>query len=88
MDKELEEKIEEKIKEALDNASEINHLAVSLDHKGNSQSFKYGLVVGRLYNSFYYQSRRILRRDPTSNEFVEFLKILKKNEKKILDSIS
>jgi len=39
-----------------------------------------------LYNSFYYQSKRILDREPTNEEFAEFLKILKKYESDFLDS--
>jgi hypothetical protein len=88
MDKRLEQKINEKIEEALANVSEIHQLAKSFDTKGNSKSFMYGLVIGRLYNSFYYQSRRILKRDPTKDEFLEFLQILSKKEDKILKILS
>jgi hypothetical protein len=35
--------------------------------------------VGRIYNSFHYQTRRILRRDATEQEFSEFLKLLSDN---------
>ena len=31
-----------------------------------------GIVAGRLYNAFYYQTRRQLRRNPTPEEFEEF----------------
>lgn len=88
VDKRLEQKINEKIEEALANMDEIHNLAKSLDARGDSESFKYGLVVGRLYNSFYYQSRRILKRDPTKEEFFEFLQILRKRENDILKTIS
>ena len=36
-----------------------------------------GIVVGRIYNSFYYQTRRILGREPTDVEFQEFLDMIK-----------
>lgn len=88
VDKRLEQKINEKIEESLANMDEIHQLAKSLDSRGNSESFKYGLVIGRLYNSFYYQSRRILKRDPTKEEFSEFLQILRKRETDILKTIS
>jgi len=87
VDKRLEQKISEKIEEALSNMDEIHNLAKSLDARGDSESFKYGLVIGRLYNSFYYQSRRILKRDPTKDEFFEFLQILRKRETDILKTI-
>ncbi|MEM3143358.1 MAG: hypothetical protein QXW91_01855 [Candidatus Nitrosotenuis sp.] len=77
MDKRLEQKINEKIQEALATLDEIEHIAEMMDdQKGKDKSFQYGIVVGRLYNSFYYQSRRILGRSPTEEEFTEFLEIL------------
>ena len=44
----------------------------------NSISFSSGIIIGRLLNSFYYQHRRVLKRDPTDIEFTEFLEFLKK----------
>jgi hypothetical protein len=44
----------------------------------DSISFSSGIIIGRLFNSFYYQHRRILNRNPTDMEFTEFLKFLKK----------
>ena len=41
-------------------------------------SFSSGLLIGRLLNSFYYQHRRMLKRNPTDAEFNEFLEFLKK----------
>jgi hypothetical protein len=88
VDNRLEQKINEKIQESLSNISEINHIAKSLDqNRANSKDFKYGIIIGRLYNSFYYQSRRILKRDPTKEEFSEFLDILNKKRSEILKSL-
>ena len=44
----------------------------------DSISFSSGIIIGRLLNSFYYQHRRILKRDPTDIEFSELLEFLKK----------
>jgi hypothetical protein len=44
----------------------------------DSLSFSSGIMIGRLSNSFYYQHRRILKRNPTDMEFNEFLEFLKK----------
>ena len=44
----------------------------------DSISFSSGILIGRLLNSFYYQHRRVLKRDPTDTEFTEFLEFLKK----------
>lgn len=88
MDKRLEQKINEKIEESLANINEVHQIAKSLDaKKASSDSFRYGMIIGRLYNSFYYQSRRILKRDPTTQEFLEFLEILRKREAEILKKL-
>ena len=73
MDKMLKIKIEEKIQETLSNKNEIKNLLQSLSNIDDSKSFVLGVIVGRVYNSFYYQSKRILEREPTSQEFNEFI---------------
>ena len=86
MDKQLKGKLNHKINEVADKSDEILKIVKSLDElKTHSNSFGYGIVIGRLYNSFYYQCRRILKRDPTSEEFEEFLAILNKKQKEILN---
>ncbi len=88
MDSQLEEKVNQKIKEVAEKSDEIVRIINSLDElRNHSDSFGYGIVIGRLYNSFYYQCRRILKRNPTNEEFSEFLEILNKRQKEILDSL-
>lgn len=88
MDKKIEEKINQKIKEVAENSDEIYKIINSLEKlRSHSNSFGYGIVIGRLYNSFYYQCRRILKRNPTNEEFLEFLDMLNKNQVKILDAL-
>ncbi|MCH7757504.1 MAG: hypothetical protein IIA19_03375 [Thaumarchaeota archaeon] len=77
MDKILKNKIEEKIQETISNKNEIKQLLQSLSSVGESKSFVLGIIVGRIYNSFYYQSKRILNREPTDKEFQEFVKLVK-----------
>lgn len=77
MDKILKNKIEEKIQETISNKNEIKQLLQSLSSVGESKSFVLGIIVGRIYNSFYYQSKRILNREPTDKEFQEFIKLVK-----------
>lgn len=86
VNKQLEEKLNQKISEVADKSDEILKVTQSLDElNSSSNSFGYGIVIGRLYNSFYYQCRRILKRNPTNEEFEEFLKILNKKQKEILN---
>ena len=77
MDKNLKKKIEEKIEETLANSIEIQTLVKNLSKVEDSEAFIFGIVVGRIYNSFHYQSKRILGREPTPKEFEEFVEYLK-----------
>jgi hypothetical protein len=77
MDKILKNKIEEKIQETISNKNEIKQIILSLSNIDNSKSFVLGIIVGRIYNAFYYQSKRILNREPTKEEFQEFVEFVK-----------
>lgn len=81
MNKIVLEKINQKITETLSKKDEVKQIINSLDkQKVDEKSFSYGIVIGRLYNSFYYQTKRILNREPSNEEFGEFLNILKEHE--------
>ena len=85
MDEKLRKVIETKIDEVFAKSDEIKKLTTSLDELSvNQDSFSFGIIIGRLYNSFYYQCRRILQRDPTEQEFSEFLEILQTRKSEIL----
>ncbi|AFS82274.1 hypothetical protein [Candidatus Nitrosopumilus sediminis] len=77
MDETLLKKIEQKIQDSISNKDEIKQLIKSLSSIDGSESFAMGIIVGRLYNTFYYQSKRILNRDPSPKEFEEFLEFVK-----------
>ncbi len=67
------ERLEQKIQETVSNRDQIMQLVNSLSEIDDPKSFVLGIATGRLYNAFYYQSRRILKREPTKEEFEEFL---------------
>ena len=71
------QKLEQKVQETISNKNEIKQMLDTLTIIDNSKSFFLGIVVGRLYNAFYYQSKRILKRNPTDSEFQEFLEFVK-----------
>ncbi len=77
MDETLLKKIEQKIQDTISNKDDIKQLIQLLSNIDSSKSFALGIVVGRIYNSFYYQSKRILNREPTEEEFKEFLEFVK-----------
>ncbi len=86
MDETLLMKIEQKIQDSISNKDEIKQLIQLLSSIDDSKSFALGIVVGRIYNTFYYQSKRILNREPTKQEFQEFLEFIK-NKKSELDNL-
>ena len=77
MDERIIKILEKKISET---KTENNKTKEIVDKFSNfdSISFSSGILIGRLLNSFYYQHRRVLKRDPTDSEFTEFLEFLKK----------
>ena len=77
MDEILLKKMEQKIQDVISNKDEIKQLLQLFSNIDNSKSFVLGIVVGRIYNAFYYQSKRILNREPTKEEFREFLELIK-----------
>ncbi len=86
MDDILLQKIEQKIQDSISNKDDIKELIKSLSSIDDSKSFALGIVVGRLYNTFFYQSKRILKRDPTKQEFEDFLKFIE-NKKSDLEHL-
>ena len=88
MDERIQKVLEEKIHEAVERDKELTILIDSFEEIGTDKAnaFGHGLIIGRLYNSFYYQSRRILKRNPTEQEFSEFIQLLTehKNELEII----
>ena len=86
MNDKLQEVIETKINATFDKIDEINKIVESLDELSvQNNAFSFGIIIGRLYNSFFYQCRRILKRDPTEPEFLEFLEILKTRQAEFLE---
>ncbi|HEU04168.1 MAG TPA: hypothetical protein ENH95_03490 [Nitrosopumilus sp.] len=86
MDEKLQEIIEKKINETFSNTDEISQIIKSLEVLStNKESFAYGIVIGRLYNSFYYQCRRVIKRNPTNQEVTEFIGLLKKRQSEFLE---
>lgn len=77
MDNILQDKLEQKIQETISKKDEIRKLSILLSDIDDSEQFMLGVAVGRLYNAFYYQTRRILGREPTNAEFQEFLNMIK-----------
>ena len=87
MDKKIREILEQKIQRQP--KDEIISLVNSLESDDAlNNPFVYGIIIGRLYNSFYYQSRRILKRDPTKQEFSEFIKLLEEHRNELSSSFS
>jgi hypothetical protein len=85
MDEKIQKIMQEKIHETMVKVKEITLLINSLKLSSDVNSFGYGVMIGRLYNSFYYQSRRILKRDPTEKEFFDFIELVKEHRSKFLD---
>jgi len=80
VDEILLKKIEQKIQETISNKDDVKQLIQSLSSIDDSQSFVLGIIVGRIYNAFYYHTKRMFNREPTNDEFQEFLEFVKKRK--------
>ena len=89
MDARVKRAVLDKINETISSADEISKILHSLHHIpiGSQEDFAFGIAVGRIYNSFHYQTRRALKRNATDEEFVEFLEILAKKANYIKKSL-
>ena len=83
MDEKIVKILSEKLNESLNESNGIMKLILSFTNV-DSDSLYMGIVIGRLYNSFFYQHRRILKRDPSNDEFEEFIDFIQSN-RKLLD---
>jgi hypothetical protein len=90
MDGRVKKAVLAKIQETISSTDEISkiqqmllcHIPVtSLD------DFVFGIAIGRIYNSFHYQTRRALKRNATKEEFAEFLDILAKRADAIKNAL-
>jgi hypothetical protein len=80
MDARVKKAVLAKIRETISSTDEISKIQQMLCHIPISSldDFVFGIAMGRIYNSFHYQTRRALKRDATKEEFAEFLDILAK----------
>ena len=85
MDARVRKAMAAKIDEAVQSAGEVREIQEGLGDIGvkSKADFAFGIAVGRIYNSFHYQTRRTLGRDATEQEFAEFLDLLAKRAAEI-----
>jgi hypothetical protein len=89
MDGRVKEAVLDKIQETMSNTDEILKIQQTLWHLPvtSLDDFVFGVAVGRIYNSFHYQTRRTLKRNATKDEFAEFLDILAKRADAIKNAL-
>ena len=89
MDARVKKAVLGKIDDTVTNIVEISKIRQSLGNipVDSQDDFAFGIAVGRIYNSFHYQTRRALKRNATEDEFAEFLFILSKKVGKIREAL-
>lgn len=85
MDDRVRKAMFEKMEEAVTNVDEISEIVQHLSNifVESRNDFALGIAIGRVYNSFHYQTRRALKRNATEEEFAEFLNILAERAEEI-----
>jgi hypothetical protein len=90
MDVRVKKAVLAKIQETISSTDEISKIQQMLLHRITVTSlddFVFGIAIGRIYNSFHYQTRRALKRNATKEEFAEFLDILAKRADAIKNAL-
>ncbi len=90
MDDRVKEAVLAKIQETVSNTNEISKIQRMLSYSiavTTLDDFMFGIAIGRIYNSFHYQTRRTLKRNATEEEFEEFLDILAKRADTIKNAL-
>lgn len=85
MDDRVRKAVLGKIEETVSNTEEISQIVRSLGNipVKSRDDFAFGIAIGRIYNSFHYQTRRAVKRSATKEEFEEFLGVLAKRASEI-----
>ena len=77
MDARLKNIMNSKIDEVIQRSNEIFVITKSLESLiDDEEKTAFGIALGRVYNAFHYQTRRILKRNATDQEFREFVTML------------
>lgn len=90
MDDRVKKAVFDKIQETISNTDEISKIQQMLSYNmavTSLDDFMFGIAIGRIYNSFHYQTRRTLKRNATKEEFEEFLDILAKRADTIKNAL-
>ena len=89
MDGRVKEAVLAKIHETISSTEEILKIQQMLRHipVTRNDDFVFGIAIGRIYNSFHYQTRRTLKRNATEEELAEFIDILAKRADAIKNAL-
>ena len=90
MDVRVKKAVLAKIQETISSTDEISKIQQVLLRRipvTSLDDFVFGIAIGRIYNSFHYQTRRTLKRNATEEEFAEFLDILAKRADAIKNAL-
>lgn len=90
MDARVKKAVLAKIQETISSTDEISKIKKMLCHISvcSLDDLAFGIAIGRIYNSFHYQTRRVLNRNATQEEFAEFLDILAKRAEAIKSALN
>jgi len=77
MDPRLKSIMNSKIDDVIRRANEILTITKSLESLiDDEEATAFGIALGRVYNAFHYQTRRVLKRNATEQEFMELVGML------------
>jgi hypothetical protein len=88
MDARLRTIMNSKIDEVIHKSNEVLTITRSLGNLiDDTEKVAFGIALGRVYNAFHYQTRRILKRNATDQEFREFVAMLSPRAEEIKNAL-
>ncbi len=89
MDPRMKNIMNSKIDEVIRGSNEIRSILKSLESLvDDEEKIAFGIALGRVYNAFHYQTRRILKRNATEQEFREFVSMLSARAEEIRKALA
>jgi hypothetical protein len=89
MDTRLKNIMNSKIDEVIRGSNEIRSIIKSLESLvDDEEKIAFGIALGRVYNAFHYQTRRILKRNATEQEVREFVSMLSTRAEEIKKALA
>lgn len=88
LDSRIKQIMNSKIDDVIAGSNEIAEITIRVKSMIKDEGeVAFGVALGRIHNAFHYQTRRVLKRNATEEEFDDFLKLLSNRSEEIKNAL-